>query len=346
MVGDDRAQIQQVHILDNDRLLVISTDNSEPQQQLMKLHQLNKLKFKTGSELTEARKKQFEDLKKKEQEEQNQQDQESDEDDDDDEDENKDDKNKKIGFKGYGDINIIQSYPSHSSCQDQGNTQAQNQGQGQQEQVPDQNQVQSQNQGQNDQGFDQDQSHNQGQGQTQSYGQDQNQGQNQGYGQGQQAQAQGQGYGQDQGQNQNEKQIQNQGNKESHTAISFNNHQLKINVWDTKSASKTNSIYLGYEPLMMALVDEKVLLLNGKKSKFVLLDLEDGEEVWESSERFVTRHLVRGRNDKCVVVKATNEFVVADERSNLKIFNLKTGKTSVDLRVKIKKTYFYILASS
>ena len=330
MVGDDRAQIQHVHILDEDRLLVISTNNSEPQQQIMKLHQLNKLQFKTGSELTEARKKQFEDLKKKEQEEQDEQDQESDEDDDSDED--KDDKNKKIGFKGYGDINIIQSYPSNSSCQGQDNTQDPNQGQGQQEQI--------QNQGQNGQVFDQDQSHNQGQGhvqnqQGQGYGQDQNQGQNQGYVQGQQDQTRDQGYGQDQGQNQNQKQIQDQGHKESHTAISFDSHQLKINVWDTKSASKTNSISLGYEPLMMALVDEKVLLLNGKKSKFVLLDLEDGEEVWESSERFVTRHLVRGRNDKCVVVKATNEFVVTDERSNLKIFNLKTGKTSVDLRVKI-----------
>lgn len=319
MVGDDRAQIQQVHILDKDRFLVVSSTTDDlnmnaPQQQIMKLHQLNKLKLKTGSELVEARKKQFEDLKKKEQEAEDERDEESEEDDDED---SNIDKNSMNGFKGFGDINIIQSFPSYLSSQGQTNFQAQDQAQGQGE---DQNQGQGYGQ---DLSQNQDQNQAQGQSQVQGYGQDQNQGQGQGY---------GQEHIQNQGQNQNQDQGQNQNKDESHTAISFDSHKLKLNIWDTKSAVKTKCFSLGFEPLMMTLVksdqSERVLLLNGKKSKFVLLDLVDEEVVWESSERFITRHLVHGRNDKCVLVKATNEFVVMDERSKLKIFNMKTGKKS------------------
>ena len=251
MIADDRAEIQQVRVLDKDRLLVVSsaaTPNGPPQ---MKIHRLSKLDLKTGSELTESRKKQYQDVKKQQQMAQDQE-----------QDEHDQDIDTKITFKGYGDTNIIQSSYS-SSCQDQS------------------------------------------QGQSQS----------------------------------------------SHTAISFDSHDLKLNVWDTAAAVKTKCFYFGFEPLMMAFVDgraeaevkaeqsQRLLVLNGKKSCFFLLDLVEGRVLWQTSERFITRHLVRGCNDQCVVVKATNEFVVMDERNNLKIFSIKTGKKK-DIRAFSMTRYF------
>lgn len=110
------------------------------------------------------------------------------------------------------------------------------------------------------------------------------------------------------------------------TAVSFDKAQMKLNVWDTSIGVKTKSFCLGYEPLVMAFVDEaQLLVLNSKKSCFCLLHLEEGRVVWQSKERVVTRHLVSGQNNRCVVVKETNEFVFMDERNNLKIYSVETG---------------------
>ena len=52
--------------------------------------------------------------------------------------------------------------------------------------------------------------------------------------------------------------------------------------------------------------------------------IED-QVIFHSSEKYISRHITPGLNDKVVWIKQTNEFAITDERNNLKIFSLETG---------------------